>query len=242
MPTLRNRERDSTDYRDPQQDDREISLGTGTILAIFFALALVCAVFFGLGYSMGRKSVQGSATVASVPPTGSILSSTKPSAGNSTGQQSQTMSARNTASAENYEAPSESPRDPDASIVTTVKQASEDGVVNTRQPAAARTAATSPVPVTPHQPKNVTAPILAPAPMPETSPNGTAMVQVAAVSHQEDADVLISALKKRGYAVFIRQEPQDHLLHVQVGPFASKKDADGMRQRLLADGYNAIVK
>ena len=68
------------------------------------------------------------------------------------------------------------------------------------------------------------------------------MVQIAAVSHREDADILISTLKQRGYDVFIRQEPQDKLLHVQVGPFASRKDADAMRQHLLADGYNAIVK
>jgi cell division septation protein DedD len=71
---------------------------------------------------------------------------------------------------------------------------------------------------------------------------GSVVVQVAAVSHQEDADVLMTALKKRGYTVTIRQEPQDKLLHVQVGPFANKKDAEAMRQRLLADGYNAIVK
>jgi len=78
--------------------------------------------------------------------------------------------------------------------------------------------------------------------MPTISPNGTAIVQVAAVSHQEDADTLIAALKKRGYTVFIRQEPQDKLLRVQLGPFATTKDAETMRQRLLADGYNAIVK
>ena len=71
---------------------------------------------------------------------------------------------------------------------------------------------------------------------------GSAVVQVAAVSHQEDADMLMAALKKHGYTVAIRQEPQDKLLHVQVGPFANKKDAEAMRQRLLADGYNAIVK
>jgi cell division septation protein DedD len=65
---------------------------------------------------------------------------------------------------------------------------------------------------------------------------------VAAVSHQEDANVLMSALQKHGYNVTVRQEPQDKLLHVQVGPFANKKDAEAMRQRLLADGYNAIVK
>ena len=42
--------------------------------------------------------------------------------------------------------------------------------------------------------------------------------------------------------VVARTEPQDKLFHIQVGPFASRKDAEAMRQRLLADGYNAIVK
>jgi DedD protein len=63
------------------------------------------------------------------------------------------------------------------------------------------------------------------------------------MSHQEDADVVAVDLKRRGYAVAIRHEPQDKLLHVQIGPFASKKEADAMRQRLQTDGYNnAIVK
>ena len=68
------------------------------------------------------------------------------------------------------------------------------------------------------------------------------MVQIAAVSHREDADNLLTALKQRGYDVTIRNEPQDKLLHVQIGPFPTRKDADTTRQRLLADGYNAIVK
>ena len=67
-------------------------------------------------------------------------------------------------------------------------------------------------------------------------------MQVAAVSHQEDADVLLSALKKQGYAVVARQEPQDNLIHIQIGPFSNRNDANAMRQKLLADGYNAIVK
>lgn len=68
------------------------------------------------------------------------------------------------------------------------------------------------------------------------------MVQIAAVSHQEDADVLVSALRKHGYVVSTRHDPADDLLHVQVGPFASHADAASMRQRLLNDGYNAIIE
>jgi cell division septation protein DedD len=79
-------------------------------------------------------------------------------------------------------------------------------------------------------------------PVPSSASPGTLIVQIAAVSHREDADVLITTLQRRGYNVSIRQEPQDKLLHVQIGPFPLRKDADAMRQRLLSDGYNAIVK
>lgn len=68
------------------------------------------------------------------------------------------------------------------------------------------------------------------------------MVQIAAVSHQEDADVLVSALRKRGYSVVTRNESRDNLLHVQIGPFATRDAAKAMRAKLLADGYNAILK
>lgn len=68
------------------------------------------------------------------------------------------------------------------------------------------------------------------------------MVQIAAVSHPEDADVLVRALKKHGHDVVTRQDPSDHLIHVQLGPFSNRKDAEAMRQTLLTEGYNAIVK
>jgi len=68
------------------------------------------------------------------------------------------------------------------------------------------------------------------------------MVQIAAVSNQADADVLLSALRKRGYSVTVRHEPGDSLMHVQVGPFANPADARAMRQKLLSDGYNAILR
>ena len=68
------------------------------------------------------------------------------------------------------------------------------------------------------------------------------MVQIAAVSRTEDADVLLGALKKRGYTVTARRELGDNLIHVQTGPFTSRNDANAMRQKLLNDGYNAIVQ
>jgi DedD protein len=74
------------------------------------------------------------------------------------------------------------------------------------------------------------------------SSGGTYMVQVAAVSKREDADILVSALQKKQYPVFVASAPGDALFHVQVGPFTDPKDAETMRSRLAGDGYNAIVK
>lgn len=67
------------------------------------------------------------------------------------------------------------------------------------------------------------------------------MVQVAAVSHPEDASALVAALRRRGYAVTERHELADSLIHVQIGPFFNRNDANSMCQRLLGDGYNANV-
>ena len=46
-------------------EDTEITLGTGKLLFLFFGLVAICALFFALGYSLGRKSEP---TVAAAPP------------------------------------------------------------------------------------------------------------------------------------------------------------------------------
>src|SRR5271167_4850814 len=38
--------------------DTEITLGTGKMLALFFGLVALCAIFFGMGFSLGRSSVR----------------------------------------------------------------------------------------------------------------------------------------------------------------------------------------
>ena len=37
--------------------DTEITLGTGRMLALFFALVVICAGFFAIGFSLGRKAI-----------------------------------------------------------------------------------------------------------------------------------------------------------------------------------------
>ena len=238
MSTLRSAREAPEDYQnmsrrnDPDQD-REISLNTSTILLIFFALALVCSAFFGFGYTMGRKTMPPAAVAASEDHTDSLreaFKAFKPAPGGATASRTNATPLTSTqvdsdsltpvvvpaTSAKNVSPPPPKKAfDPDAEIVT---EAPTPKSISVAKP-------------------TVAVPVSAAA-----VSTGTFIVQVAAVSHQEDADTMLAALKRKGYSVSIHQESQDRLLHLQLGPYASKKDAEAMRTRLLADGYNSILK
>jgi pilus assembly protein CpaC len=68
------------------------------------------------------------------------------------------------------------------------------------------------------------------------------MVEIMASSHESDADAMVAALKRHGYDVAVNRNPADPLLHLDVGPFVNRGEAELMRQRLLRDGYNATIK
>ncbi len=55
--------------------DTEITLGTGKLLFLFFGLVGICATFFALGYSLGRKS-EPSITTASAAASPQIVPGT----------------------------------------------------------------------------------------------------------------------------------------------------------------------
>lgn len=208
--------------------DREISLGVPAILGLFFALALVCASFFGFGYTMGRKSAQ-SATAPADAATSPGFSTAKPSAGSPASQPPVAPAAQ--PMADDSAAPtvvqpgatSVAPDDAPPSASKSVAPQADSMIVGDKP------AARNLQPATNNQ-------------LPAIVPNGTVMVQVAAVSSQDVANILLASLEKKGYSVAIRHDPQDKLLHVQIGPFATRKDAEAMQQRVLADGFNAIVK
>ena len=207
--------------------DREISLGAPAILGIFFALVLVCAGFFGFGYTMGRKSAQ-SANADTVAANASDATSSNGSAKPAAGSLASPPAAQPAA---------------DSSAAPVVVQPEPASGASATQPTPSKNAATAadgmivgdkPPPSNP-QPAATNQP-------PAISPSGTIMVQIAAVSSQDVADILLASLRKKGYSVSVRHEPQDKLLHIQIGPFANRKDAEAMQQRILADGFNAIVK
>jgi cell division septation protein DedD len=211
------------DLHDSDPQEREISLGTSTILGIFLALALVCAAFFGFGYSLGRHS---STPVAANP---SDVKADKTDKADSpfSGFKAPTATARTADDAS------------DSSKTDTISPAEDKAP---KQAPVSQETAKAPTPA-----RNVSFPVPPPttaavAGTPAATTGTHSIVQVSATSRQGDAESLIAALKQKGYAATIHHEPQDQLFHVQIGPFASKQEADAMRKRLDTDGYKAIVK
>jgi DedD protein len=201
------------------QKDTEITLGTGRMLALFFTIVLVCAVFFAIGFSLGRKTTLAGGGVANSA-AGPAAAVVRPSGGKDSGGKAGAQSADfsfyksvGSSSANTELAPADAQAQPPAS-------------------AASAPAPAASVPPAPSAPAGSAAP----------APGGY-FVQVAAVSRQEDAQALVEALKKKQYPAFAANNSStDKFYHVQVGPYGAFKDAEAMRQRLIADGYNPILK
>jgi len=217
----------------PAQPDRELTLSSTTLLAIFFGLVLICGLFFGLGYTLGRRSSEttnGAGPVQSASTPANPLPSDlrpKPSA-----------AAQPTVVTPPTPAPlPDDTQSPDASV-TPPNPTPED------KSAVVKPATKTPEAPTP-QPKPTVQPALPSATQPTSATTPTTpgvMVQIAAVTNPADADVLVKALQKHGYSVTVRRDPSDNFLHVQVGPFATRAEASAMRQKLQNAGYNAILK
>ena len=226
-----------------EEPEREISLSTGTVLALFFVLALICAVFFGFGFSMGKKSAQSTAAelAASKATTGHAPETDDSAASTDTQPDTPEPAKQTPAVVISTPAPAHKPS-------AIAKLAPPEASSEDETPAASKPAVTKPAPAAAKPPTPTPAPTVAsniasnaaPTAAPTQAP-GTTIVQIAAISHAEDAAMLVAALKRKGYAVTSHTYP-DKLVHIQVGPYANKKDAEAMRQRLIADGYNAILK
>lgn len=184
------------------------------MLLLFFALVALCAVFFALGYNLGRSSIKAPLT-AEAPVTNSP---THPGGAKSTPAENSTKAS-------------------DLSFYKTVEQSDANAQLSPAQSAPA-SGANAPQAAA-GQPASTPTP-----PSPMAVPGaGSYFVQVAAVSKQEDAEALVEALKKKQYPAFsASNSPTDKLFHVQVGPYADIKDAESMRTKLISDGYNPILK
>ena len=173
-------------------DATEITLGTGKLLGLFLGLVVICAIFFSLGYALGKNSGNVQPQLTEAPAT--------PAPGTTTAPESKPGAGAFTSNSNSNDLPP----------------------------------APAPLAAAPKPPAEFT---------PAVARDGI-VVQVAAVSRRADAQILIDALRKKSYPVFLAGNgaSPDNLFHVQVGPFADLKQAESVKGRLAADGYTPILK
>jgi cell division septation protein DedD len=218
----------------PERRDRELTVGPVLLTLIGFGLFALCGLCFVFGYAVGHRNAEPSAAISVPPP---VMPAQLPPANT----QSKPSAGQGEAQPQAGGSPAETsePAETDSNGGGTAARP----IATTTQPAAGADGASSESPVrTVVASQRLAQPASAGGDQPALVQSASIMVQIAAVTHPEDADVLVGALRKRGYAVTARRDPSDGLLHVQIGPFANRSDAYAMRQKLLNDGYNAIVQ
>lgn len=212
--------------------ETELTLGSTAVLMILGGLVLLCGLCFGLGYAAGHHGPATTATASPQP----APSADMPLVASGTKQKPSAapQPIAPPPPVDRTVAETGSSNDPDADVVAAPNSAPAPAQ---QAPAGSQQWAVKPAfPAQAAQP-----PPSAGSAFTTGAPQGI-VVQVAAVSHVEDAEVLVNALRRRGYTVTARRDLADSLIHVQVGPFINRNDANAMRLKLLNDGYNAIVE
>jgi cell division septation protein DedD len=197
-----------------QKSDTVFTLGPMMGLGLFLGLAVLCGVFFAFGYAVGHRAPQSASTASN-----DAVEKLKPATVDVTKTKPAPTGQSNSANTQSV------------SVAQPSNQYAQTPPEQFAQTSQSKDGTAGPAYANPKEH----------AAQPAGASNGW-MVQIAAVSHQEDAEVLEGALRKRGYAVTLNRDAADNLIHVRIGPFTSRDEATQWRQKLLSDGYNAMLQ
>jgi len=215
------------------RDDKGVS--TRHLVLIFLAGVAVCGIFFSLGFLVGynERSVRMApvtervSTPATIPPTINSPLETVP-VGSGAGAPSTPSVPPPLKPLQASEAPSP---------VADQKPATAPGTVSP-------VTAPPPSPAKADREPGVDRAATSPAAVGEVG--GGFMVQVTALRTKQDAEAVARILKGRGYPVFLvapgHRHANDNLFRVQVGPFASRGDAEKMRTKLTQQGFKPFIR
>ena len=199
--------------------DGDRSIGSSHILGLFFGTVLLCCIFFVLGFVMGRDQSSSSNRVDSSRKAAATESA--PPAGwavSSPAASTPAPGKRSGAAAENR---AETPK----------------AVVESPKPAAKATPPAAPPKKVPDK-KPATAGKYA-APL---IPRGAIVLQIAALTKDQDALAMAAALQDHGFPTFVLEPTTDKFYRVQVGPYADAKSADQAKHSLEHEGFKVIIK
>ena len=77
---------------------------------------------------------------------------------------------------------------------------------------------------------------------PPPIPQGSTVLQIAAMARPSDAVALAQALQQKRFPAFVLPPGSDRYYRVQVGPYADARSANLARQKLESQGFKAIAR
>lgn len=208
------------------------------VIGLFLLMLLFSAVFFTLGYVMGRNQYDGQVRAA----TSGI-------------NKSETAALpRSEPQPRKFVGPSATPEETDpATNSATPSEWNFPGVgkppsdePHLEKPHKANPTAAPPSRAVSAKPAVQPAPTAIPVkstskiPSPSLIPSGAYVIQVAALLRQDDALAIASSLQKKHYAAYVQTPAKDKYYRVQVGPFKDQKGADAAKKGLEGEGFKAF--
>ncbi len=192
--------------------DTEITLGTGKLLVLFFGLVGICALFFALGYSLGRKAEPTASAASAATP--QVSSNTNKASGGAAANPPMTFYK----SVEQKDANPQLTPPADTKTDTSGASAAASG----GSPTAAASGGVDPATTMPT--------------------SGYFVQVAAVSKQEDADALVDALKKKEYPAFVASAAANDKLFRVQLGPFSDVKDAEAMRSKLVADGYSPILK
>lgn len=215
----------------------ELVLENRQLVFIFFGAVMLCAIFFALGFLVGREQRDLNWRAETAKPEGGEPGDT--SAKTSPKKEARTSEASKAKNAD------QDAINKELTFYKTVEgKSAQKFKVNPKEEPASRGKETATA--------EKSAPPSSPAPSPGTamaSPGLQAMTvifQVAALSKSDEAQALVRKLKDKGFPAFLVSPPpdssKDKLYRVQIGPFSDPTAAEQVKAKLVASGYTPITK
>ena len=209
------------------------------VIGLFLLMLLFSGVFFTLGYVMGRNQYDGqvsAATTNSRTPEREPLSPAK-------AEPAPKKIAENSPAATESD-PSIPGNNSDWEFYGSGKPAKGDPHLEPVPKAPATPSAPRMVSAKAKAEPVASAPLAAKTSKPVANapliPNGALVLQVAALTKQDDALSIAGSLQKKHYAAFVQTPQKDKFYRVQVGPFKEKKAADAAKKGLESEGFKAF--
>ena len=216
---------------------------TRLVLLAFFAVVLLCAVFFSLGYFLGHEQRNpASPTTEQVSPSSDIPPAVNPPVDSQTPGTSeeaeQPPTPVNASPATDANAPSTN-----SSQAAAPPETAPSSAPAVAKPLEKSESASPPARRASDEPGTISR-ATAPSTLTQLPPGLT--VQVAALSSQADAANMVQVLKSRGYPALLfapdSAHSKDIFYRVIVGPYKTKKQVDQVRSKLAEEGFKPFVR